>query len=420
MLITNHKAAVAPQIKQPTAKTDSQITSGKDSFQKTVTGAAYAAGGALGGMALGAVSGEVLSRVTQNELFSSLGGGLGAVGGAATSLALSLSDEPVSVARTFGAWAGSTAGATGGIYLLGGAGRLLTSGGASALFATHGALIGALGAGMAGAGVAFAGDEGKVATVVRSAAKASAGVLGGLAAGGLAQTFTSSFPHLAPLAATAPIVGAAVLGLVGLQSEINKGWTSHQDEYEPRSKALDTVTNAALGAGAGYSLGFVAGAVGHNLVGAAGYSAVLPVLSAGLGATAILGLQKKSETLTGLTMVGSAVGAGGIAGDLVGRGLTLLTGQPAFTYLGAAAGAATGAAYGLEAEGFVKNRYLAPTVGGTVGATVGGTLLGSALSALTGQSGYQLAGTAIGATAGLLLGVAAGAGRSQSPATLAS
>ena len=256
------------------------VTSGKDSFQKTVTGAAYAAGGALSGMALGAVSGEVMSRLTHNELFS-----------------------------TFGAWAGSTAGATGGMYLLGGAGRLLTSGGASALFGTHGAIIGALDAGIAGAGVAFAGDEGKVPTVVKSAAKASAGVLGGLAAGGLAQTFTSSFPHLAPLAATAPIVGAAVLDLVGVQYEVNKGWTSYPDEYEPRSKALDTATAAALGGGLGYSLGFLAGAVGHTLTGAAGYSAVLPVLSAGLGATAILGVQKKRESFIGLAMAGASAGA---------------------------------------------------------------------------------------------------------------
>ncbi len=410
MLITNVNTSTAPTRKQK-VKADSNTEAAateKDTFKKTVTGAAYATGGALGGMALGAVTGEVMSHLTQNELFSTFGGGVGAIGGAATTLALSLSNEPVSVARTFGAWAGSSAGAAGGMYVLGGVGRMLAEGGASALFGTHGALFGALGAGVAGAGIAFAGDNGKVGTIVKSAAKASTGVLTGAIAGGIAQSIASNYSHLAPLGASAPIVGAAFLGLVGVQNEINKGWANGYD-YKARSQTLDTVTKSALGGTIGYGAGFLAGAVGHTMTGAAGYSAILPVVAAGVGAVGALGSIKSSETLIDLAYAGGATGMAGVVGDLVGRGLTALTGQTAFTYLGAAAGAATGATSTLATQGYLKNRYVAPTIGGTVGGTVAGTLLGSALTALTGHSGYQLAGTAIGATAGLFLGLAGGA-----------
>lgn len=423
MLITKSNASrarlakIAPSISTTLAETNPNEASAaeppssepgrKDSFKKTVTGAAYAAGGAFGGLVLGAVTGEVMSHLTKNDLFVTLGGGVGALGGAATSLALSLSDEPVSVGRTFGAWAGTAAGASVGMYALGGLGSTLASHGASALFGSHGALIGALGTGIAGAGVAFSGDSGKVGTIVKSAAKGSAGVLGGLLAGGAVQAFLSQASYLAPLAATAPIVGAATLGLVGIQNEVNKGWIEGYN-YKPSSEGLDTLTKTTLSGAAGYGAGFVVGAVGHAMTGVPAYSAVAPALGAAVGALGSYGGLKKNQGLIDIAVTGAAAGAGGVVGDAVGRGLTALTGQAGFTYLGAAAGALTGGSLALATQDRL-NGYVAPSIAGTAGGTVGGALIGYALSALTGHSGYQLAGTAIGATAGLFLGLAGGA-----------
>lgn len=109
----------------------------------------------------------------------------------------------------------------------------------------------------------------------------------------------------------------------------------------------------ALGAGvagAGIALAGDDGKVG-TIVKSAASIGLLTVVAAGVGAVGALGEVKNSELLTDMAYAGGATGLAGVVGDLVGRGLT----------------------------------------------------------ALTGHSGYQLTGTAIGATAGLFLGLAGGA-----------
>ena len=414
MLITNANSAAINTAKASTkavkaekSEVASENSASGDTFKKTVTGAAYAAGGALGGMALGAVTGEVMSHLTKNEIFSTFGGGVGAVGGAATTLALSLSDENVSISRTFGAWAGSAAGAAGGMHVLGTVGEFLASHGAHAMYGSHGAMLGALGAGIAGAGIAFAGDEGKVGTAVKSAAKGSTGVVAGFVAGGGVQALFNHVPALAPMAAAAPVVAAATLGLIGVQNELNAGWNSGR-LYKPNVKALDVATRTSIGSATGLGAGLLAGAIGYGLTGAGGYGTVVPAVATGVGALASYAAATDNKLLSDVAVTGGIAGAAGVVGDAIGRGLTALTGEAAFTYLGAAAGAVTGATITLSAQDRL-NGYVSLATAGTVGGTVAGTLLGTALTALTGSTGYQLAGSAIGAAAGMFLGLAGAA-----------
>ena len=378
----------------------------KDTFKKNVTRAAYASGGALGGLALGAVSGEVMSHLTQNPIFSSLGGGVGAIGGAATSLALSLSDEPVSIGRTFGSWAGASAGATGGMYLMRGLGEHLATFGAAPYFGTHGALIGAVGIGLAGTGVAFSFDESKVGKITKSGAKAGAGAALGMMAGGTIQSMLSSQPQLAPLTATAPFVLAGALALVGVQNEVNRGWLNGYEE--PKSKRLDTATKSAAVATLGYAVGSAISGVALSVGGSAAYSVLGPSVGAAVGAVSMLASIKKSETLSDLAATTAAAGGAAVLGDAIGHGLTALTGQPAFQILGAATSAVTGASAMLGHQKRI-NKYVAPITLGFTSGTVTGTLLGAGLTALTGHSAYQLAGTIIGAAAGVFAGMAGGA-----------
>lgn len=382
-----------------------------DVFKKSVTSAAYAAGGALGGLALGAVSGEVMSRLTQNEIFSTFGGGVGAIGGAATSLALSLSNEPVSMARTFGSWAGASVGATGGMYAMGGIGTALASHGAAALFGTEGALLGAVGLGLAGAGVAFAGADGKVATIAKSAGKAGAGALVGLAAGGFVQALLSNVTIFAPIANSAPFVGAATLGLVGLQTELNKGWVLGGD-YKPDHPTFDTVFRTGFGAAIGCGLGSAMGVVLYGAGASAAYATAGPLLGAAVGAAVKYGEAKHNKLANDLAVTGVLAGSGALVGDLVGHGLTALTGQPVFQMMGVAAGAVMGGTLTLDAQKRV-NKYVAPVAAGLTAGTLTGTLLGVGLTAITGHSAYQVAGSAIGLAAGLLAGLAGGAHRGE-------
>lgn len=414
MLITNANSAAintakasAKAVKAETSEVASENTASQDTFKKTVTGAAYAAGGALGGMALGAVTGEVMSHLTKNDIFSTFGGGVGAVGGAATTLALSLSDENVSISRTFGAWAGSAAGAAGGMHVLGTVGGFLASHGAHAMYGTHGAVLGALGAGIAGAGLAFVGDEGKVGTAIKSAAKGSAGVVAGLVAGGGVQALFHHASAMAPMAAAAPIMAAATLGLIGVQTELNPEWNSGH-VYTPNAKGLDVATKTSIGGTGGLAAGLLAGSIGYGMTGAGGYATVVPAVAAGLGALASYADATDNKLLLDMAATGGVAGVSGVVGDAIGRGLTALTGEAAFTYLGSAAGAVTGATIALDAQGRL-NSYASLGTAGTVGGTIAGTLLGTALTALTGSTGYQMAGSAIGAAAGLFLGLAGAA-----------
>lgn len=387
-----------------------------DVFKKSITGAAYATGGALGGLALGAISGEVMSHLTKNEVFSTFGGGVGALGGAATSLALSLSDEKVSIPRTFGAWAGASVGATAGMSVMGGIGEGLAAHGASAYLGSHGALIGALGVGLLGAGSAFIGDDSKVGKIAKSAGQVGFGSVVGLTAGGLVQTMLSGTPELAPLAATFPVVAAATAGLIGVQNQVNKGWF-HGDDAKVKSQALDVATKSAISGAAAFAVGSVVGGVGHVWTGAAAYTAILPALGAAVGAGVTAGALTKNKDLLDVAVTGGIAGAAGVAGDAVGRGLTALTGMPVFQMTGAVAGALTGMTTTLAAQGRMSE-YTPAAIGGFTAGTVAGTLLGAGLTALTGHSAYQVAGSAIGAVAGLCAGLAGIAhGTPAAPAT---
>lgn len=388
----------------PTVSEQASQTPVQDTFKSSVTRAAYAGCGALGGLALGAVSGEVMTHLTKNEVFSSLGGGVGAIGGAATSLALALSDQPVSMGRVFGSWAGASAGATGGMYMMREVGAHLASHGADAYFGSHGALIGAVGLGLAGTGIAFSGDESKVGTIIRSSAKAGAGAMVGLAAGGAIQALASSQPQLALLTASTPFVLAGALSLMGVQNDINKGWINGY-RYQPKSAGLDMATKSVLGGTLGYAAGSVVGGIALSVGGSAAYSVVAPALGIAVGAAGVFGQVAEKKTFSDMALAAGAAGGVGVLGDAIGHGLTALTGQPAFQMLGAATGAVTGVALELDRQKRIPSA-LAPVALGFTAGTTAGTLLGAGLTALTGHSAYQLAGTAIGSVAGVLSGLA--------------
>ncbi len=377
----------------------------EDTFRSSVTRAAYAGCGALGGLALGAVSGQVMSHLTSNPVFSSLGGGVGAVGGAATSLALALSDQPVHMGRVFGSWAGSSAGATGGMYLMRELGSYLAGQGAAAYFGSHGALIGAAGVGLAGGGLAFAGDRSKVGKIARSAAKAGAGITVGLALGGAAQAaLATCAPALTSLGVTAPAVLAGTLGLVGVQNEINRGWVDGY-EYKPSVETLDLAAKTVVGGAAGYLAGSLLAGFAVTAGGSPVYLAAAPALGGAIGLAGSFGSVRSNERLTGLALAAGVAGGSAMVGDLLGHGLSALTGLPAFKMLGPATGAVAGASFELDRQGRLP-KYIAPAAIGFAAGSTAGTLLGAGLTALTGHSAYQIAGSAIGSVAGVLAGLA--------------
>jgi hypothetical protein len=379
-------------------------------LKKAINGAAYATGGALGGLALGAVSGKVMSFVTHNDVFTTYGGGIGAIGGAATSLAISLSDEPVSLVRTFGSWTGASAGATGGMYVLKGLGNLLAENGASALFGSQGALLGAAAGGLAGAGVAFAGDNSKFGKIAKTTASTATGVTVGLLAGGAVQAFLAG-GAMAAVSAPLPLVAAAAAGMVGLNNKINPGWVQNY-RFKANSETTNTATKSVLSGAAGYGVGFIAGGIAQAAGGNAAYALAGPALGAAVGAGLALGELTGSKNLTHVAGTAGLAGAGTLAGNLAGYGLSLVTGQGVFSGAGALAGAITGGALYLDANG-KAGRYTLPVAGGLSVGTGVGALLGAGLSALTGHSIYQNIGTAGGAAAGLCAGLAGGINRND-------
>jgi hypothetical protein len=406
MLITKAQPQTQRALKANTTRVrlseQSSSSPAQDTYKKTITGAAYAAGGALGGMALGALGGQVMTHMTGKEVFSNFGGGVGAGVGSVTSLALSLSDEPVSVGRTFGAWAGATAGATAGTFVMGGLGKMLAAGGASPYLGSQGALLGAIGLGLAGAGVGFLGDESKVGRATKAAAAAGGGALFGLAMGGFMQATLSS-PATAALLASAPVAGAATLGMLGLQSQINPNW-----EYsKPNSEAIDVATKSTFGMAGGHMVGTLLGAAAHAFGGSSAYVAA-PLVGAALGASAAFGSVTDRTQLKELSVAALSGGAAATVGDAVGHGLSALTGNSIYKFVGPAAGAIAGGAVALERQGW-DTKFVLPTALGFSLGTATGALVGAGLKALTGHDLYQVAAPLVGMAAGVCGTLAAAA-----------
>jgi hypothetical protein len=368
--------------------------------RKVLEGAAQTAGGAMAGLALGAVGGQVLTSLGGSDAFASLGGGVGAAAGAATSAALSLSDRPISKGTLLAAWAGGSAGMAGGMFLLKHAGAWIAANGGPANLGIHGAAVGALACGLYGASVPFKETDegfGRNATFVgRTALLMTTGML----AGSLVQAALSG-SSAAPAAQILPTLGSLGVALNRANSWVNDA--RHLELFDNKSLNVATRTFnwTTLGLGTGMVLGAAAGDYLGSAIDGVGGS----FLGAAMGLSLGLGLAKENDVLKTSAATTAATGAGFVAGELVGRGLTALTGQSVFAAVGPIAGAVTaGSAYlhGHGKEGF----YLAPVaVGLTVGASAG-ALLGAGLTALTGQTLYQNLGTAIGAVTGACGGVA--------------
>jgi hypothetical protein len=381
----------------------------KDTFKTAINHAARGTGGALGGLALGGVGGSILTRMTGNQAYTQFGGAVGAIGGAATTLALSMTDEPVSIQRTIGSWAAASAGAPLGMWLVGGLGCEISKYGGASYFGAYGAMLGAVAGGAAGVGLAFVGDESKIGKLAKGTARAGVGGTAGLLLGGAAQNFLQqNLPHLAPLGAGAPAMGAATLGLMFLNGNVNPGWFDGAEATG--SVALDKATKSVLGGAAGFGVASVVSGIAAAVGGSGAYLTLGPAVGAALGASGALGMMAKNEDTAPFNAfaVGTLAASGLVVGDAIGHGLTALTGQSAFQTLGPAVGAVNGAVAGMKALG-KGGRYGLPVVAGTSAGAITGTLLGAGLSALTGAASYQSLGTAIGAAAGLCAGLAAGA-----------
>lgn len=379
-----------------------------DTLKSVINGAAYTTGGALGGLALGAVSGKVMGVLTANDVFTTYGGAVGALGGAATSLAISMSNEPVSLPRTFGSWTGSAVGATGGMYLMKTFGNFLAANGAAGYLGTHGALIGAVAGGLTGVGVGFLGDQSKFGIAAKATANSAALAGIGVAAGGAAQALLSNTP-VGFVTGSIPLVAGLAGAMVGVNNQINPGWSGEYG-FKANSVAIDTATKSVLGGSLGYAAGFVAGGFAHAAGGSAAYAIAGPALGAAVGAGLAFGEMIDSKNVGLASAAAGSAGAGTLAGNLVGYGVSVVTGQGIFSGLGALAGAVTAGSMYLDSNG-KAGRYAFPVAAGVSGGTAVGALLGAGLTALTGHGIYQNVGTAVGAAAGAFSGLAFGINR---------
>lgn len=392
---------------QTKAKPLAKISAGANPPEKTdsekitdmIVKGAYGSGGAVAGTGLGIVTGGILANLTGTPSLTSVGGVLGAVGGAGTAVVMAGSENKMQALGQMAAgWGGAAAGAAAGQWVAGNVlGSFATAAGYEGLAAAAPFLGTAAGA--------IAGSIGPAAMVAPPAKlhKMAAGIsfMGGigLGVGTAAKAFVVGNSGLAHMIPGAPIIGTLAGAAIGNYLASENG---------------DELANDLRKIGTGGALTYGAGAVVGGLVHTAGfhgaYSIGLPL--AGALAGGLLGYSAKdsyddeltkAQQLSHKAGLGILGGAGGmLVGDLVGQGLTALTGSPIYEGVGFALGATNGVLTGLEhAEFDTKNA--AEIVGSGTAGVVGGALLGYGLTALTGNNIYATAGAAVGAINGGLL-----------------
>jgi hypothetical protein len=367
-------------------------------LKTVVTRGAITVGGGMGGAGLGAITGQVMMNLSGSPVFSTFGGVAGAIGGAAAGFAASQGDvSKETLVRSGGAWLGASVGSAAGMWVVGAAGAALAASGASSLFAVNGALIGTAAGGLVGAAIPFVGTDGKATTLLKEAAVAGTGGTIGLLAGGLAQTAVPE--QLAHMAVPAPLLGAVALGLTGLHVMHNG-----IDRYEIPKMNLKRAKDSAWAGTFGYAIGGGVGALAQSLGGSAAYTYAGPALGAVVATLAIAG-DGRDNKLTHSAAVLGLTGVGATAGDVIGHGLTALTGHPIYQNVGVAAGAINGAVAGLSSVG-VDTKHGLPLVTGLASGTASGALVGAGISALTGQEIWKVAMPIVGSAFGVLTGLA--------------
>lgn len=413
MLITRTQRPQTPPLSATAPKAAEQAEQApKDkaeiNLRTVVTRGAFTVGGGMGGAGLGAITGQVMKNLSGSPVFSTFGGVAGAIGGAAAGFAASRGDvSKETLVRTGGAWLGASVGSAAGMWVVGAAGAALTANGASGLFAANGALIGTAVGGLLGAAAPFTGVEGKGTDFLKDAAVAGLGGTVGLLLGGLPQSgLPAQFAHVA---APVPFIGAITLGLTGLHLR-NNGF----DNYDPPNKGLQKAKNSAWAGTVGYGLGSAAGLLAQHMGGSAAYTYAGPAVGAAVATLTAAG-DGESNALTKSALTLGLTSLGATAGDVIGHGLTALTGHSVYRSLGAAAGAVNGAAAGISAAGFDTKHGLS-IVTGLAGGTASGALVGAGISALTGQEIWKVAMPAVGSAFGVLTGLALSLNSAEKPA----
>lgn len=378
--------------------------------QDIVTKGAYLTGGALGGVGVGVVTGKVMSDLTGISMFSSVGGVAGALGGAASAYALSgNANKKEALVRVSAGWVGGSLGSAAGQFVLGKAGEALVAAGASSYLGAAGPLVGTLVGGLGGASLPMSSDT-KTGKLMKRVAVSSLAATAGTYGGGLAQSLlATNVPALSTAAALAPVVGGLAAGSI-----------AHSYTIDSR-QATAAAYSGGFGA-AGFGAGLLAGGLASTVTGSAFYTAGLPVI--GMAAGALLGggagleetnrsqeTDSRAEKFFAASGTIAGAGVGAAIGDAVGHGLQMLTGNSIYAQAGMAVGGVNGLLGGLSMHG-IDTHKVAPTVAGATAGVAGGALLGHVLSAISGQ---QIWGTVLPVLGGAAGGLSCLAATFQQP-----
>lgn len=208
-------------------------------------------------------------------------------------------------------------------------------------------------------------------------------------------------------------------------SSSNQAETAGKEEPKPSlrdnyASAVSTGAFAAGGATLGYFGGTLAGAGVHALGASARYLSYGPIVGGALGAS--FGLRKaragQDDALTRGVIAASDLGSGAslglVGGDALGHLFKHWTDSAAYTTLGPAGGAITGALVGLAANRMDKQDPLSKFAKGAASAALGTTSgwyllggVGALVSKIAGNASIMSFAPALGAISGGLIGAAA-------------
>ena len=177
--------------------------------------------------------------------------------------------------------------------------------------------------------------------------------------------------------------------------------------YDRVKDTVQTSANTGLSSFGGYSLGALVGGIAHNAGAYKAYEQFAPATGAVVAGLWSLAVQTKSKTLENTALAASLGAVGAFGGDLLGRGLSSVSGLPVYQALGPAVGALNGVI--LSSLNISTSRFGDNTVPTAVGLSSGATLgclAGALVSKVTGNPIYNVVAPILGAVAGGLTGAA--------------
>ena len=183
--------------------------------------------------------------------------------------------------------------------------------------------------------------------------------------------------------------------------------------YERFNDGVKLTAATTCSSAVGYGVGAVVGAVADSWGANYAYPLLAPAAGAAIAGMAGMAAQQDSKVLGKVALTSALAGAGCIVGDLVGHGLTALSGNPIYRNIGAAAGAVNGASLSFnisdpksESKMAKIADYSTPAILGATGGSTLGCLTGALISYVTGNSFYSNAAPILGGVAGALTGLA--------------